>query len=141
MRYIGYYADTGEVVGIYSTDGEDAPIVETGVSLIPIEDSIVLPELFYLDEHMQVIEIPESPDPFYIFCPYSKKWVNDPTVEVRIKNYKELRQEEYPPIGDQLDAIYKLTEALQETLNLPPEVQSWISELDAVKAKFPKDSD
>lgn len=54
------------------------------------------------------------------------------------KSYKELRKENYPDIGEQLDAIYKLTEALQETLKLPPEVQSWLSDLRAVKASYPK---
>lgn len=50
-----------------------------------------------------------------------------------------LRQKEYPPIGDQLDAIYKMAEFLnREGIPLPPETADWISKCKAVKEKYPK---
>ena len=53
--------------------------------------------------------------------------------------YKESRRSEYPDIGDQLDAVYKLAKALQGTIELPPDVLKWIADIDEVKTKFKKD--
>lgn len=47
--------------------------------------------------------------------------------------YKELRRAEYPPLGDQLDAIWKLVQ--------PPtgsEAEAMKARIMAVKAKYPK---
>jgi hypothetical protein len=44
--------------------------------------------------------------------------------------YKQLRASEYPPIGDQLDALWKGGEAATEML----------AKVQAVKAKYPKES-
>ena len=52
--------------------------------------------------------------------------------------YKEARRGAYPPIGDQVDAVYKLAKSLQSTVELPPEVQAWVAEIYAVKARYPK---
>lgn len=49
-----------------------------------------------------------------------------------------MRQKAYPSIGDQLDAVYKLTEALQGVIELPPEVLVWLEDIKAVKASYPK---
>lgn len=54
------------------------------------------------------------------------------------KTYQELRQEEYPPIGDQLDAIMKW--AFTETeIGLPEELKSLAGQCMAVKSKYPKE--
>lgn len=53
--------------------------------------------------------------------------------------YKESRRSEYPDIGDQLDAVYKLAKSLQGTIELPPDVLKWIADIDEVKTKFKKD--
>lgn len=53
---------------------------------------------------------------------------------VHARDYREARREEYPAIGDQLDAIWKF-------LRLSPvsdEVQKLLDEIDCVKAKYPK---
>ena len=44
--------------------------------------------------------------------------------------YKDLRQAEYPPMGDQLDALWKGGDAADEMM----------SKVQAVKAKYPKPS-
>lgn len=47
--------------------------------------------------------------------------------------YKELRRNEYPPIGDQLDAIWKML--------TPPagsEAEAMKAQISSVKAKYPK---
>ncbi|KGD95230.1 hypothetical protein JL37_11075 [Achromobacter sp. RTa] len=50
----------------------------------------------------------------------------------------DLRAGQYPPIGDQLDAIYKLAAALQQQgISLPDEVQQWIDRCAEVKRRFP----
>lgn len=47
--------------------------------------------------------------------------------------YKEQRKAEYPPIGDQLDALWK-----KEHLNDDTEWQAIAAEIEAVKARYPK---
>ena len=49
------------------------------------------------------------------------------------------RQAAYPSVGDQLDAIYKLAQALQDQgVSLPDDVHSWIAQCAEVKRRFPK---
>jgi len=48
--------------------------------------------------------------------------------EAQANAYKTLRAKEYPPIGDQLDALWKGGEAAAEML----------AKVQAVKSKFPK---
>lgn len=49
------------------------------------------------------------------------------------------RASEYPDIGDQLDAIYKLAESLrQQGSSLPDDVLTWLDQCKAVKQKYPK---
>ena len=49
------------------------------------------------------------------------------------------RKAEYPDIGDQLDVIVKLADALrQQGIHLPQEVNQWIDKCQSVKAKYPK---
>lgn len=53
-------------------------------------------------------------------------------------NHAERRQREYPDIGDQLDAVYKLARHLQEQgQQLPPDVDKWVAQCRAVKEKYP----
>ncbi|MCX5592788.1 hypothetical protein [Alcaligenes endophyticus] len=53
-------------------------------------------------------------------------------------NYAERRRQEYPDIGDQLDAVFKLAQHMRETgQKLPPDVGKWVDECAAVKQKYP----
>jgi len=54
------------------------------------------------------------------------------------KTYIEKRLEEYPNIGDQLDAIMKWAFTERE-IGLPAELKSIAGKCMAVKSKFPKD--
>ena len=54
------------------------------------------------------------------------------------KTYAEKRKEEYPEIGNQLDAIMKW--AFSETeIGLPEELKSIAAQCMAVKSKYPKE--
>ncbi len=54
-------------------------------------------------------------------------------------NYTYNRMLSYPSIGNQLDAIYKLTKALQsQGIELPPDTLVWLNEIEKVKDAFPK---
>lgn len=55
----------------------------------------------------------------------------------KMPDYRELRRLEYPPIGDQLDAIMKWV-ATENELTVPPELKSIAMKCMSVKAKFPK---
>lgn len=53
-------------------------------------------------------------------------------------NHAERRRQEYPDIGDQLDAVYKLARHMQERgQQLPPDVEQWVAQCRAVKEKYP----
>lgn len=53
--------------------------------------------------------------------------------------YGPLRRVKYPDVGDQLDAIMKMAQALHDQgISLPPEVMEWVDECQQVKAKYPK---
>lgn len=53
--------------------------------------------------------------------------------------YGPLRAAAYPPVGDQLDAVVKLANALHEQgISLPPEVMEWVEACMTVKRRYPK---
>lgn len=51
--------------------------------------------------------------------------------------YQDLRVEEYPPIGDQLDAILKFFDKLPRT-EMPEDLAAILFQWKAVKEKYPK---
>ena len=55
------------------------------------------------------------------------------------EDYRKLRARSYPPIGDQLDAIYKMASALRDQqVQLPTETLDWLLSLEQVKKKYKK---
>lgn len=56
-----------------------------------------------------------------------------------VDDYRKRRKAEYPPTGEQLDAVMKLAAALAEQgFELPEETQQWIARCQSVKAKYKK---
>ena len=59
---------------------------------------------------------------------------------MRIKHVEPhgpLRAKEYPSIGDQLDAIFKLASSLQDQgIAMPPDVLDWLDKCRSVKDKY-----
>jgi hypothetical protein len=48
------------------------------------------------------------------------------------------RHAEYPPVGDQIDAIMALAKALEaQGIKLPEKTKDWISKCEQVKKKYP----
>lgn len=57
----------------------------------------------------------------------------------REDGYRMKRAREYPPIGDQLDAVVKMAAALKAGgTDLPPEMVALIDKVSEVKARHPK---
>lgn len=54
---------------------------------------------------------------------------------VHTRDYADARRQEYPALGDQLDALVKYFSALP---SVPPELQDWVAQCQAVKTKYPK---
>lgn len=55
------------------------------------------------------------------------------------EDYRVRRRSEYPVDGDQLDAVFKMAAALRDAgIGLPADTLDWISQIEAVKAKYPK---
>lgn len=54
------------------------------------------------------------------------------------RDYREARKDAYPDIGDQLDAVFKLAQYLQDVGHaLPPDVRHWITQCAQVKDEYP----
>lgn len=55
--------------------------------------------------------------------------------------YAPLRQQAYPEIGEQLDALLKLAVSLQESgIDLPEDTVKWIEDCTEVKRKYKKNN-
>lgn len=53
-------------------------------------------------------------------------------------DFVDRRRREYPEIGEQLDAIFKLVYSLQlQGQKFPPDVEQWVAQCLAVKEKYP----
>jgi len=60
--------------------------------------------------------------------------------EIKIKhNPVSLRQQSYPEVGNQLDAIMKGLEAYSKGEPLPTDTLAWIEQCNLVKSKYPKE--
>lgn len=53
--------------------------------------------------------------------------------------YEELRRAAYPPIGDQLDAIWK-TFAMLDPAQLAPDTLAMLNQVEAIKSQYPEPS-
>lgn len=55
------------------------------------------------------------------------------------EDYRKRRKADYPAAGDQLDAVYKMAVALQQSgIELPADTVAWMADIEAVKNKYPK---
>lgn len=55
------------------------------------------------------------------------------------RDYAAARRADYPAVGEQLDAVFKLASFLAETgALLPAEVHTWVQQIQAVKDRYPK---
>lgn len=53
--------------------------------------------------------------------------------------YSAARAPAYPQVGDQLDAILSLAQALRDQgFELPPKAAAWVEQCEQVKARHPK---
>jgi len=53
--------------------------------------------------------------------------------------YAPLRAQAYPSVGEQLDAVVKMAQALQrQGIELPEETQAWIAQCQAIKQRYAK---
>ena len=53
-------------------------------------------------------------------------------------DYRQKRQQAYPDVGEQLDAVFKLAQHLKsQGHDLPPDVETWVANYQEVKDKFP----
>ncbi len=56
-------------------------------------------------------------------------------MRIKVKgDYRKAREKEYPPIGDQLDALWKLVKHLPQT----EESVSILEEISRIKMEYPK---
>ncbi len=80
----------------------------------------------------ECIEVPTAP------TDARQKFVDEAWQELPVsETYRENRAAEYPPIGDQLDAIMKWL-ATESEFNIPADLKSVAMQCMAVKSKYPK---
>lgn len=75
----------------------------------------------------QFVDAGLQPTPWHIFDYDTRQWTEIP------RTYRDRRAAEYPPFGDQLDALWH---AMNE--NVLPKVEPFYSSIKAVKDKYPK---
>lgn len=82
--------------------------------------------------HPSAVKIPDRPGEDFVWV--NDSWVSDPEA------YRRKRAAEYPPVGDQLDAIWKQLSYMQMNLetNLVVEADDIMGKWLAVKRKYPK---
>lgn len=55
------------------------------------------------------------------------------------EDYRKLRAKAYPSLGEQLDAVYKMTVALRDQgIQLPEETSDWLLSVEQVKKTYKK---
>ncbi len=55
------------------------------------------------------------------------------------EDYRALRRKQYPPVGEQLDAVYKMACALRDQgIALPVETMDWLLAVESVKTTYKK---
>jgi ABC-type Fe3+-citrate transport system substrate-binding protein len=54
------------------------------------------------------------------------------------EDYRKLRAREYPSVGDQLDALWKTVQALQDGKSIPDDAAEVLSRIRSIKAGAPK---
>lgn len=53
--------------------------------------------------------------------------------------YRDPRSRAYPPVGDQLDSLFKIIKLLKgQGVNIGVDGQKWLDQLQSVKDKYPK---
>lgn len=66
-------------------------------------------------------------------------WSQEASSAYQLIEYKDKRRAEYPPVGDQLDLIYKIVCYLTERgLDIGPDGVEWVKLIRAVKERYPK---
>lgn len=55
------------------------------------------------------------------------------------EDYRRLRAQAYPSLGEQFDAVYKMAVALRDQgIELPPETLEWLEAVEHVKQTYKK---
>ena len=133
MQYVTYNRKTGEILGCYSrpdTDPIDPVNVETAdIGFLLCEN----PSHDYYVHMGALIQKPEKPEGIAKFNYITKQWDVDTLETVR-----DRRAGDYPPIGDQLDALWKIIKANESKIDLM-EAQSVFDAIQEVKTKYPKE--
>lgn len=104
------------------------------MAFIKIENGVIVQKQPYAEDGF--VEAPED-----VVCGYihDGEKFTAPVIPDKILSYEQLRAKEYPPIGDQLDAIWK--ELNYRRLNgetLVQDADDMLGKILAVKQKYPK---
>ena len=135
MEYIIVEKDTGKILSV-SSRPDDGYVPDTPEGcLIVFNSRAQLKKQYYDFAKKAVVDMPPRPDGVATFNYHTKRWDVDTIASVR-----SARADEYPPIGDQLDALWKLITANRDKLDLGQSEQL-LDMVQAVKEKYPKPSE
>lgn len=125
MRYTIYAADTGQIKRLVECP-EDMAGMQVGEGEVLLEGSPSFTGPGYIQSG-QFVSAGTQPSPHHYFDFNVRQWI-----EVE-RSYIDKRIPEYPPIGDQLDALWHAMD--QNTL---PRIEPFYSQIKAVKDRYPK---
>lgn len=139
MITITYIEKTGEIIGMQANDS-NMLVLEKGEGRIQVPIDTVIPAEPYITKELKIGDKGAPPEYPSVFCYEDCCWKPHPDYPIDdTPEYIMNREMAYPPIGDQLDAVYKLAKSLQGTMEFPPDVLKWIADIDQVKDKFKKE--
>ena len=132
MEYIIVEEGTGKIISAASRpdDRYNPPAPVGCIAIIGI--SARIKHQYYDLKKEAVVDMPPRPPGVATFNYTTKQWDVDGLASAR-----KARAEEYPQIGDQLDALWKLIKANADKIDLA-EVAPLLEAVQAVKDKYPK---
>ena len=134
MVYAVYNNVTGEILSYGGRPDHDPFVLEdTTGTLAVLEGVDDISHDYYVDVNTKkAVKKGAKPEGVATFNYETKKWDVDTIATVR-----ERRALEYPSIGDQLDALWKLIKANPDKIDLA-EAAPLLEAVQAVKDKYPK---
>ena len=134
MQYIVVEIISGKIMESASRpDDGYTPIPPAGCTLVMDVTANVRNQYYDFTEQV-VVDMPNKPSGVATFNYNTKQWDVDVAESIRTA-----RANEYPPIGDQLDALWKLIKANADKIDLV-EALPLFEAVQAVKDKYPKTS-
>lgn len=133
MEYVVFNKITGEIHSFGSRPDEDPYSIPEDMVDYGVITEVSGSHNCYVDVRTKLlVQKPPKPEGVAVFNYATKQWDVD-----EVETVRTFRANEYPSIGDQLDALWKLIKANADKIDLA-EAAPLFEAVQAVKDKYPK---